>query len=267
VTYADGPVGLHFAAVSLEQSANAVAPSWWRWAWTPCAAFSGKAGQAALLFAAAAILLLTLGLDFLGRSFVHRPLAAVLRTMARASAGDLAVRTPIVRADEIGLWPKDSTDAGTTGWLQRKAGGPRFDRATAELRAANQELLGNAQRLFRCPSGAGTGTAAGPGRQMAASVAHQTGTPLNVISGYVQMASGEARGWLSRRGAAARHPGADRAVTAIVQSLLDTRGGRPSTFARSRREISSKGSRSWFRPSLVVVASSWSWKWRPAFRR
>jgi signal transduction histidine kinase len=177
--------------------------------------------QAALVFAAAAILLIALGLDLLGRRFVHRPLADVLRTMARASAGDLSARAPRVRADEIAMVAE-----GLNGMLDRMGGfnetlQAEVQRATAELRAANHALLEAAQRLFAARRELARGQRLALAGQMAASVAHQIGTPLNLISGYVQLLRSERPDG---------SPDAERLrtiqeqigrVTAIVQSLLD----------------------------------------------
>jgi two-component system NtrC family sensor kinase len=231
VTYADGPVGLHFAAVSLERQHERHGAVVVAVGMDALRRVQRQSRQAALLFAAVAILLLALGLDFLARRFVHRPLAAVLSTMARASAGDLAVRTPIVHADEIG-----KVAEGLNGMLERLAGfsdtlRAEVDRATAELRTANQALLETAQRLFAARRELAQGQRLALAGQMAASVAHQIGTPLNVISGYVQMlrakhedGSSDAERLRTIQEQIAR-------VTAIVQSLLDhTR--RPSLHLR-----------------------------------
>ena len=221
VTYADGPVGLHFVAVPLERQRRPYGAVVVAVGMEALLRVQRQSRQAALVFAAVAVLLLALGLDLLARRFVHRPLGAVLRTMARASAGDLAARAPRVRADEIG-----AVAEGLNGMLDRMA---RFnetlraevERATAELRAANRELLEAAQRLFAARRELVRSQRLALAGQMAASVAHQIGTPLNVISGYAQMLR-------------AKHedgsPDAERLrtiqeqiarVTAIVQSLLD----------------------------------------------
>jgi len=221
VTYADGPVGLHFVAVPLERQHERYGAVVVAVGMDALLRVQRQSRQAAVAFAAVAILLLALALDFLARRFVHRPLAAVLRTMARASAGDLTARAPRVRADEIG-----AVAEGLNGMLDRMAGfnetlQAEVERATAELRAANRELLEAAQRLFAARRELARSQRLALAGQMAASVAHQVGTPLNVISGYVQMLQ-------------SKHPDGSpdgerlrtiqdqiTRVTAIVQSLLD----------------------------------------------
>jgi two-component system NtrC family sensor kinase len=95
------------------------------------------------------------------------------------------------------------------------------ERATAELRGANRELLETAQRLFAARRELARGQRLALAGQLAASVAHQIGTPLNVMSGYVQMLRAKQEDG---------SPDAERLrtiqeqiarVTAIVQSLLD----------------------------------------------
>jgi two-component system NtrC family sensor kinase len=221
VTYADGPVGLHFVAVPLERQRQPYGAVVVAVGMDALRRVQGQSRQAALVFAAVAILLLALGLDLLARRFVHRPLAGVLRTMARASAGDLTARAPRVRADEIG-----TVAEGLNGMLDRLAGfnetlQAEVERATAELRAANRELLETAQRLFAARRELARGQRLALAGQMAASVAHQVGTPLNVISGYVQMLRAKQDdGSLDAERLRTIQEQIAR-VTTIVQSLLD----------------------------------------------
>jgi signal transduction histidine kinase len=125
------------------------------------------------------------------------------------------------------------------------------ERATAGLRGANRELLEAAQRLFAARRELARSQRLALAGGMAASVAHQVGTPLNVISGHVQLLRAE-----QEDGSA----GAQRLrtiqeqiarVTAIVQSLLDEtrrpelelRPLAPGTLVKGLAEL--------VRPSLV----------------
>lgn len=221
VTYADGPLGLHFVAVSLERQHQRYGAVVVAVGMDALLRVRRQSRQAALAFAVVAIVLLALGLDLLARRFVHRPLAAVLRTMSQASAGDLGARAPQVRADEIG-----AVAGGLNAMLERMAGfnetlRAEVERATAELRAANRALTETARRLFAARRELARGQRLAVAGQMAASVAHQIGTPLNLISGYVQMlrakhenASPDGEWLRTIQEQIAR-------VTAIVQSLLD----------------------------------------------
>ena len=221
VSYADGPVGIHFVAVPLERQHQPYGAVVVAVGMEALGRVQRQGRQAALVFAVIAILLITLALDLLSRRFVHRPLAAVLSTMARASAGDLSARAARVWSDEIG-----AVAEGLNGMLDRLAGfnetlQSEVGRATAELREANRALLDAAQRLFAARRELAQSQRMALAGQMAASVAHQVGTPLNVISGYVQLlrakqpdASPDAERLRTVQEQIAR-------VTGIVQSLLD----------------------------------------------
>ncbi len=221
VTFADGPVGLHFVAVPLERQHRAYGAVCVAVRMDALQRVQRQSQEAALGLAAVTILALVLGLDLLARRLVHRPLAAILGTMARAAAGDFAARAPQADTDEIGAVAR-----GLNGMLDRVAAfnetlQREVEHATAGLRGANRELLETAQRLFAARRELARSQRLALAGGMAASVAHQVGTPLNVISGHVQLLRAE-----QEDGSA----GAQRLrtiqeqiarVTAIVQSLLD----------------------------------------------
>jgi signal transduction histidine kinase len=146
-----------------------------------------KGRQVTLFFAPGAVLLLTLVIDWFARSLIHQPVARIHSAMRQAGSGDFTARASIVRRDELGAVAAGLNDM--LGRLQEftVALQDLVDEQTAELRRKNQELLESSQRdaalreaLARAQQMAAVG-------QMAASVAHQVGTPLNLISGYVQM--------------------------------------------------------------------------------
>jgi len=231
VSFADGQMGLHLVAVPLERQRQRYGAVVVAVGMDALRRVQDQSRQAAFLFAAVAIVLLVVGLDRLTRRFVHAPLGAVLGTMARASAGDLAARAPRVRRDEIG-----AVAEGLNGLLERMGGfnetlRSEVARATEELRASNEALRATAQRLFDARRELAQSQRLALAGQMAASVAHQVGTPLNVISGYVQLLkarqdadSADAARLFTIQEQIAR-------VTAIVQSLLD-RTRRPALSLR-----------------------------------
>lgn len=156
--------------------------------------FRAKGRQVTLWFTPAAIVLLTLLVDALARRLIHQPIGRINDTMARAGAGDFAARAEVVRRDEIGDLAMGLNDM--LGKLQNfnVALQERVDEATSVLRIRNEELAESYKRglllreaLARAEQLAAVG-------QMAASVAHQVGTPLNLISGYVQMLQQESAG-------------------------------------------------------------------------
>ena len=132
-------------------------------------------------------LLLTLLIDWFARHLIHRPIGRIHEAMQRAGAGDFSARASIVRPDEIG-----EVAAGLNDMLARlqhlnEALQERVDDATSELRVRNQELVDTYQRVFTLREALARAEQMAAVGQMAASVAHQVGTPLNLISGYVQM--------------------------------------------------------------------------------
>jgi two-component system, NtrC family, sensor kinase len=180
-----------------------------------------KGRQVTLWFTPAAIILLTLLVDWLGRRLIHRPIDRIRDTMARAGEGDFTARTDLVRQDEIG-----SVAVGLNDMLRRlqdfnEALQDRVDEATTELRMRNEELVESYQRVFALREAVARNEQLAAVGQMAASVAHQVGTPLNLISGYVQMLQEEAAAdeRTGRRLEIVQEQIAK--VTTVVRTLLD----------------------------------------------
>jgi two-component system, NtrC family, sensor kinase len=146
-----------------------------------------KGRRVTLWFAPAVVIVLTLIIDLFVRRLIHYPIARIHETMRLAGAGDFSARAPIVRQDEIG-----EVAAGLNEMLRRlqelnDALQERVDAATGELRLRNQELVDSYQRVFGLREALSRAEQMAAIGQTAASVAHQVGTPLNLISGYVQM--------------------------------------------------------------------------------
>lgn len=221
VTLADDPLGLHFVAVSLEHRKQPFGAVVVAVRMDALKRVQHQSRQAGVVFASSAVLLLVLGIDAVARRLVHLPLRAVLDTMSRASRGELAARAPKARGDEIG-----SVADGLNDMLERLAGfndrlRAEVERATAEQRAANAALLDTAQRLFEARRELAKSQRLALAGEMAASVAHQIGTPLNVMSGYVQMlraAQPEGSRDAERLQSVQEQIGR---VTGIVKALLD----------------------------------------------
>jgi two-component system, NtrC family, sensor kinase len=172
-------------------------------------------------FVPIATVLLTAIVDLLARRLIHKPIAAVRRTMQRAAAGDLSARAPIQRDDEIG-----EVARGLNEMLAQMEGfnvalREKVREATEELRERNAELVESYRRVFALREALARVEQMAAVGQMAASVAHQIGTPLNLISGYVQMIRQEegADSPVTRRLQIVEEQ-IDR-VTGIVRTLLD----------------------------------------------
>lgn len=175
----------------------------------------------ALVVTAVTILALTAFFDIIARRLVHRRLRAIRETMTQASEGDLKVRAPVDRADEIGALADGLNDMLDRMGDFNEALRHEVQNATEELQRRNEQLVESAQRLFSARRELARFEQLAVTGQMAASVAHQIGTPLNLISGYVQMILEDLPPASS---AAARLQTVQEQiakVTAIVQSLLD----------------------------------------------
>jgi signal transduction histidine kinase len=167
------------------------------------------------------ILGLVLLVDWLSNRFVHRPLAGIRAAMARAAQGDFGARAPVVRADELG-----QVAQGLNEMLARIENfnselRARVDEATRALQQRNTELSETYQRILTLREALARAEQMAAVGHMAASVAHQVGTPLNLVSGYIQMMREEevANERLSRRLAIVAEQ-IDR-VVAELRTILD----------------------------------------------
>ena len=162
--------------------------------------------------AAASITLLASGIVAwaVGARLVGRPIAALVEKARRIGKGDFSVPIDLPHRDELGLLAAEiNTMAEQLALAAQRVA------SESEARIAALEQLRHAERL----------TTVG---KLAAGLAHELGTPLNVISGRAQMiASGETAD-AHETAACARiiEQQAER-MTAIVRQLLD--------FARRRR--------------------------------
>jgi signal transduction histidine kinase len=151
-------------------------------------------GRGAIWMALIAVGLITLGIYLLFRHLVYRPVNHLLSAMARAKAGDLKAQTPILAEDELGALSHEYNDL-TARLLemteereaQKQLLQERVSEATMELaerntqlEETNLELWQTARRLTALERLAAAG-------QTAAQFAHEVGTPLNLISGHVQL--------------------------------------------------------------------------------
>ncbi|HUE85484.1 MAG TPA: ATP-binding protein [Vicinamibacterales bacterium] len=133
------------------------------------------------------IVVLVALMDLLAWPLVYRPIQQLRDTVARVAAGDFSARAPVVRPDEIG-----TVAAGLNEMLAQleninESMQTRVREATREVDQRNQQLVDSYHRLFGLREQlAGAEQLASVG-QTAANVAHQVGTPLNLISGYVQL--------------------------------------------------------------------------------
>jgi len=126
-------------------------------------------------------------MEWLARSHILRPISRIRETMREAGEGRMSARVPLERADELG-----AIAAGLNhmlvqletlhGSLQR-----RVTEATDELSARNRDLVDMYQQMFRLREELGRTQQLAAVGETASVVAHQVGTPLNLISGHIQV--------------------------------------------------------------------------------
>ncbi|MFN2599268.1 MAG: histidine kinase dimerization/phospho-acceptor domain-containing protein, partial [Pyrinomonadaceae bacterium] len=151
-------------------------------------------GRSAIWLGLAALALITLGFSLLFRQTVYHPVERLLAAMTRARAGDLEARAPEAKQDEIGILAREYNsliarlrEMTAERERQKELLQERVNEATSELAErnvqledANLELWRTARRLTELERLAAAG-------QTAAQFAHEVGTPLNLISGHVQL--------------------------------------------------------------------------------
>jgi two-component system NtrC family sensor kinase len=150
--------------------------------------------RTAVWVALVAVALITFATYLLFRQLVYRPIERLLHAMGRAEAGDLETESPIRAADELGLLSRSFNrmigrirEMTHEREAQRRVLQERVREATVELEQrneqledANRELWQTTRRLTELERLAAAG-------QTAAQFAHEVGTPLNLISGHVQL--------------------------------------------------------------------------------
>lgn len=175
-----------------------------------------------------AIISITLMTYFLFRHMVYKPIDSLLLAMSKAEEGDLAVEVAPASSDEIGLLTsRFNRMLGRIRQMteqlnleQRRledrvheATGEIADR-TGQLEEANLSLFEMQRQLTQLERLAAAG-------QLAAQFAHEVGTPLNLISGHVQLLRARARDErvITRLDIIA---GQIERITNIVRSMLDS---------------------------------------------
>ena len=165
----------------------------------------------------------------------RRPLKDIVSAMAKARAGNLSVRATVRRDDELGTIAKgfnrmiEDIRVRDEEREQLLAQVKNFNdelqhevrRATGELRASNEDLLETQQRLARSERLAAIG-------QVAASLAHEIGTPLNAISGHMRLIARSHQNDIEmRRRVEIINSQLDSVVKTVKDLLLRTKRPRP----------------------------------------
>jgi signal transduction histidine kinase len=155
--------------------------------------------------------LFVLSLVALTRWSIARPIRALVGAARAVGRGDLSQRIPVPRQDEIGELAAE------------------FNRMAENLQAANNELIRQAEERLRLEQEVQQAQKLATVGMLAAEVAHEIGTPLNVISGRAEVLDRAVpRDHPERRNLDVILSQADR-IKGIIRALLDyTRPRRPT---------------------------------------
>jgi signal transduction histidine kinase len=150
--------------------------------------------RTAVWIALVAVILITLASYLLFRNIVYRPIERLLLAMARAEAGDLQAEAPLRAPDEIGLLSRGfNRMIGRIRLMteereaQRLVLQERVYEATHELAQRNEQLEETNRQLWQTTRRLTELERLAAAGQTAAQFAHEVGTPLNLISGHVQL--------------------------------------------------------------------------------
>jgi signal transduction histidine kinase len=159
----------------------------------------------------------------LGVAMVGRPIRALVEQARRIGAGDLEGRTPVLRHDELGELA-----------VEMNAMAERLGVARDELAAETNARLGALNQLRHADRLATVG-------KLASGVAHELGTPLNVVAGRAKMIRTAAQvDETARKNARIVEEQADR-MTRIIRQLLDfARAGQSSSERFEPKRLAEK---------------------------
>ncbi|MGE5815698.1 MAG: ATP-binding protein [Acidobacteriota bacterium] len=175
----------------------------------------------AMTFAALMLVLLLIAIDIITRRFVHGPLAEISRTMRRVAGGDWGARARVTSGDEFGVVGSGLNDMVARLEHFHRDLQDRIDEATAQLKLRNQALEDSYQRVLALRAALARAERLAAVGQMATKVAHELGTPMNLVSGYVQMLREDEQAGERVRARLAIVDEQIRRVTSLLRSMLE----------------------------------------------
>ncbi|HEX8117616.1 MAG TPA: HAMP domain-containing sensor histidine kinase [Pyrinomonadaceae bacterium] len=187
-------------------------------------------GRGALWLAPLAVFAITAGVFLLFRNFVQRPVGRLLGAMARVEAGDLSAEAgEPVRADEIGTLTRGFNrmlsrlrEMTAEREAQKQLLERRVRESTSELAERNEQLEERNLELYQTTRRLTELERLAAAGQLAAQFAHEVGTPLNLISGHVQLLlAGPARGEGPERTRLETISAQIERIERIVRGMLD----------------------------------------------
>ncbi|MCA1585339.1 MAG: HAMP domain-containing protein, partial [Acidobacteria bacterium] len=151
-------------------------------------ALQQRALRSVVVFAVLAGVGLVLLVDLAARSIVYRPIEHLRRTIASAAAGDLSARVKVTRRDELGQVARGLNEMLAQIEQFNQTLQSRVRQAMGAVETQNEQLMKSYRRMFLLREELANAEHLAAVGQTAANVAHEVGTPLNLISGYVQLA-------------------------------------------------------------------------------
>lgn len=135
------------------------------------------------------------------RVLISDPIEGLVLTMQRLEQGESSARAPVRRSDELGLIAARFNDMATQiqragedrEALIREIRGlnanlqDRIDAALSELQAKNDELAALVERNALLREELGAQERLAVAGQLTATFAHEVGTPLNLVTGHLQL--------------------------------------------------------------------------------
>jgi two-component system NtrC family sensor kinase len=153
----------------------------------PIAQLRARGRLVSLWLVPIAVVVLIFVLDQILRRIIYAPVAALRETMTRAGSGDFTARASVFRADEMGELARGFNDMldRVSGFNQALE--ERVSAVTAALDRSHEERIESYLQMLAMRDALAEADRLATIGQTAASVAHQVGTPLNLISGHVQL--------------------------------------------------------------------------------
>jgi signal transduction histidine kinase len=163
--------------------------------------YLSKKRDRTILITLSSVLIILVTLTLLFRRLVGNPIQVLVDAMAKAEKGDLEAEAPIQSQDELGRLALNfnqmlrrirETHEQNVHLLAQvnqfnEALTRKVDQAVSELAKRNEELGLLNEALFESQRQLGHSEKLAALGQVTATMAHQMGTPLNSISGYIQL--------------------------------------------------------------------------------
>lgn len=149
--------------------------------------FLSKKRTRTIIFTLASVAILILILTLFFSRAINRPIQRLVRAMSEAEEGKLNIEVPITSNDELGLLSHHFNRMLARLNQFNEELTRRIEEATKELAQRNEELRIANESLFQAQRQLVQAEKLSALGHMAATMAHEIGTPLNSISGYIQL--------------------------------------------------------------------------------